>query len=153
MKAACGKPARAVWAADGGQRLTARLLRPDNSVTSASPGGNREKRGQSAAKEVTSATVRPLVRGINQNVTFKKDSLLAILACIIFCSYKVTRLTSCASDYFERSAHSPEHPTIVHLAWFCFLSRVPQVILGTTPQVLATLIGECCQITQISFLM
>jgi len=24
-----GKPARAVWAADGGQRLTARLLRPD----------------------------------------------------------------------------------------------------------------------------
>ena len=30
MKAACGKTARAVWAADGGQRLTARLLRPDN---------------------------------------------------------------------------------------------------------------------------
>ena len=30
VKAACGKTARAVWAADGGQRLTARLLRPDN---------------------------------------------------------------------------------------------------------------------------
>ena len=29
MKAACGRTARAVWAADGGQRLTARLLRPD----------------------------------------------------------------------------------------------------------------------------
>ena len=29
MKAACGKTARAVWAADGGQRLRARLLRPD----------------------------------------------------------------------------------------------------------------------------
>jgi len=29
VKAACGKTARAVWAADGGQRLTARLLRPD----------------------------------------------------------------------------------------------------------------------------
>jgi hypothetical protein len=29
VKAACGKPAHAVWAADGGQRLTARLLRPD----------------------------------------------------------------------------------------------------------------------------
>ena len=31
MKAACGKPARAVWAADGGQRegSRVRLLRPD----------------------------------------------------------------------------------------------------------------------------
>jgi hypothetical protein len=31
VKAACGKPARAVWAADGGQREgnPARLLRPD----------------------------------------------------------------------------------------------------------------------------
>src|SRR6516164_3047989 len=29
VKAACGRTARAVWAADGGQRLTARLLRPD----------------------------------------------------------------------------------------------------------------------------
>ena len=57
VKAACGKTARAVWAADGGQRLRVRLLRPDRlEAGKASEAPRGRKAGQQIGRAATQST-------------------------------------------------------------------------------------------------